>query len=138
MTAQQEPRTVLFVCVSNAGKSLMAQVLAKRIIGERITALSAGTDAKTEINLVSASAHTPIQLNHRLVDDADLIVVLGNDAQVNDPTGTPIERWQTEEPSRRGIDGDDRMRIIRDDIAVRVTELGERLNRRWWGAPEST
>lgn len=139
MDGQNNP-TVLFVCVSNAGKSVMAQGLAEHILGERITARSAGTRAKAEINPVSAkalaevgidvSAHTPVQLDDQLVRDADLIVILGNDAQINDPAGTTVERWQTDEPSHRGIEGADRMRIIRDDIAARVTELGERLERR--------
>ena len=34
-----------------------------------------------------------------------------------------IERWTTEEPSLRGIEGDQRMDLIRDDLAARTLEL---------------
>ncbi|CAN5732679.1 hypothetical protein BH09ACT8_BH09ACT8_58690 [soil metagenome] len=137
MTAHVGP-TVLFVCVSNAGKSVMAQGLMRHTAQGRINALSAGTHAKTEVNHVSAQAlaevgidisdHTPTQLNDALIDAADLIVVLGTQAHLQ-PTGTPIEVWDTDEPSLRGIDGIERMRLIRDDIANRVEELASRLPR---------
>ncbi len=136
MTNSSQP-TVLFVCVSNAGKSVMAQALTRHTAGDRITALSAGTHAKTAVNAISAQAlaelgidisgHTPTQINANLIHDADLIVILGTEAHIDDPTdGTPIERWDTDEPSHRGIDGIQRMRLIRDDIATRVTELANR------------
>lgn len=128
--------TVLFVCVSNAGKSVMAQGLMRHTAQRRINALSAGTHAKTEVNHVSAQAlaelgidisdHTPTQLNNALIDAADLIVVLGTQAQL-EPTNTPIEIWDTDEPSLRGLDGIERMRLIRDDIAARVHDLAARL-----------
>src|ERR1700677_198029 len=38
--------SVLFVCVSNAGKSVMAQHIMRHAAGDSITALSAGTNAK--------------------------------------------------------------------------------------------
>lgn len=129
--------TVLFVCVSNNGKSVMAQHLMRHIAGDRITAISAGTHAKPGVNTQSAevlaelgidiSTHTATQLTDALIAAADLVVVLGTQALV-DPVGdTPIETWHTDEPSRRGIDGPDRMRLIRDDIAARVTDLSTRL-----------
>ena len=34
--------------------------------------------------------------------------------------GTRFEYWDTDEPSERGIDGIERMRLVRDDIADRV------------------
>ena len=30
---------------------------------------------------------------------------------------TPVENWDTDEPSARGIEGLERMRLVRDDIA---------------------
>jgi arsenate-mycothiol transferase len=116
----------------------MAQSFMRHTSQGRINALSAGTHAKTEVNHVSAQAlaevgidisdHTPTQLNDALIDAADLIVVLGTQAHLQ-PTGTPIEVWDTDEPSLRGIDGIERMRLIRDDIAHRVEELASRLPR---------
>ncbi len=133
MTAHIAP-TVLFVCVSNAGKSVMAQGLMRHTPQGRINALSAGTHAKTSVNIVSAQAlaeldidiSDPTQLNDALIDAADLIVVLGTQAHLQ-PTSTPTEVWETDEPSLRGIDGIERMRLIRDDIATRVSDLTDRL-----------
>jgi arsenate-mycothiol transferase len=42
--------------------------------------------------------------------------------------GTSFENWNTDEPSERGIDGIERMRLVRDDIASRVADLAERLS----------
>lgn len=42
--------------------------------------------------------------------------------------GTRLENWDTIEPSQRGIEGIERMRLVRDDIATRVQGLAEQLN----------
>lgn len=139
MTTPSQVPTVLFVCVSNAGKSVMAQALTRHLAGPRINALSAGTHAKTAVNPLSAqslaelgidvSAHRPTQLDDTLIDAADLIVVLGTQAHLElNEHSPPVEVWDTDEPSARGIDGIDRMRLIRDDIAGRVQALTERLS----------
>jgi hypothetical protein len=41
-----------------------------------------------------------------------------------------VHRWDTDEPSLRGIDGIERMRLIRDDITTRVAQLTHRLTNR--------
>ena len=50
------------------------------------------------------------------------MVTLGREARV-DAGDTEVRNWDTDEPSARGIGGLDRMRLIRDDIAVRVDDL---------------
>ena len=131
--------SVLFVCVSNRGKSVMAQGLAQKIAGATASTGSAGTEAKVHgrVNELSAQAlaevgvdvsdHRPRQLTDDLMLAADLTVVVGSAAQVNLPEGTTLEVWDTVEPSSQGIEGIDRMRVIRDDIATRVTDLIARL-----------
>ena len=37
--------------------------------------------------------------------------------------GTRFEQWITDEPSERGLDGIERMRLVRNDIAARVRKL---------------
>ncbi|WP_207843642.1 arsenate-mycothiol transferase ArsC [Williamsia soli] len=131
--------SVLFVCVSNRGKSVMAQALTREIAGRAISASSAGTAAAIggRVNELSAQAlaevgaevsdHQPRQLTDDLMLAADLIVVLGSSAEVVAPDGVIVEVWDTDEPSQRGIDGIERMRAIRDDIAARVANLTTRL-----------
>lgn len=127
---------VLFVCVKNGGKSQMAAGLMRRATGD-VVVESAGTRAGTALNALSVrslaevgvdiSHETPRQLTPDLVRAADLVVVLGSEARVEPVDGTPVEVWETDEPSTRGIEGDERMTLIRDDIAARVDELARRL-----------
>jgi arsenate-mycothiol transferase len=38
-----------------------------------------------------------------------------------------FENWDTDEPCERGIDGIERMRLVRDDITTRVAALHDRI-----------
>ena len=126
-------RSVLFVCVKNGGKSQMAAGLMRKIAGNAVTVGSAGTNPGSAVNGLSAetllevgvdiSDQTPKQLTDDLTAAADRVIVLGRDAQVQSADSTPVEYWDTDEPSERGIDGIERMRLVRDDIARRVERL---------------
>ncbi|HNP56453.1 MAG TPA: low molecular weight phosphatase family protein [Gordonia sp. (in: high G+C Gram-positive bacteria)] len=130
---------VLFVCVSNRGKSVMAEGLARLGAYGAIEASSAGTQAAVggTVNELSAqvlaevggdiSNHQPRQLTNDMMTTADLVIAVGTAAQIDAPTGTVVEVWDTDEPSLRGFDGLDRMRLIRNDIAARVDDLAHRL-----------
>ena len=65
----------------------------------------------------------------RATAGADLVITLGRDAHVDPVDGTRFESWHTDEPSERGIDGIERMRLVRDDIARRVDALTAQLLR---------
>lgn len=133
------PPKVLFVCVSNRGKSVMAEHLTPTVT-DRITPSSAGTNAKIggQVNELSAQVlaevgadvvgHQPRQLTDELMQAVDLVVVVGT-AEVTPPDGVALEVWDTDEPSGRGIDGIERMRLIRDDITNRIRALADRIAR---------
>ncbi|MBP2456129.1 arsenate-mycothiol transferase ArsC [Mycolicibacterium lutetiense] len=128
---------VLFVCVKNGGKSQMAAGLMRQVAGEDVDVYSAGTKPGDTINALSAEAlgevgvditgETPKLIDPDLVKNVDLVVTLGREAKVDPVPGTRFENWDTDEPSERGIEGIERMRLVRDDIASRVTELASRL-----------
>lgn len=64
-------------------------------------------------------------IDGELLRRVDRVIVLGAEAVV-DPAEEMrgrIETWETDEPSERGIDGIERMRLVRDDIAARVRTL---------------
>ena len=129
---------VLFVCSSNSGKSQMAAGLMRQLAGNRIEAYSAGTDPGTALNALSVeslrevgadmSGEHPKPIDPALIRDVDVVVVLGRQTRVEPVAGTRFETWDTDEPSERGIDGIERMRLIRDDIAARVQDLAHELN----------
>ena len=126
---------VLFVCVGNGGKSQMAAALADKHAGEAIEIHSAGTKPATKLNTESVesisevgadmSGGRPKAVDPQLLREADRVVILGKDAQLElpaDAQGT-LEQWVTDEPSERGIEGMERMRLVRDDIDARVRAL---------------
>jgi arsenate-mycothiol transferase len=55
------------------------------------------------------------------------VVVLGTEAKLEPREGTRFELWETDEPSERGIEGMERMRLVRDDIRARVQKLHQDL-----------
>lgn len=132
-----ETPSVLFICVRNSGKSQMAAGLMAARWGKRVRIDSAGTQPGTGLNSesvevlaevgVDIAAGAPKPVNPELLAAADHVIVLGAEAQV-DAGPERIERWVTDEPSRRGIEGLERMRLVRDDIAARVEELAARLS----------
>lgn len=127
--------SVLFVCVGNGGKSQMAAALARHYAGDQVSVFSAGTKPGTKLNQESVAAiaelgadmsrGTPKPIDPELLRTVDRVVIIGDAAQLNmpaDAAGT-LERWHTDEPSTRGIEGMERMRLVRDDIDARVCAL---------------
>ncbi|GAA1877908.1 low molecular weight phosphatase family protein [Paeniglutamicibacter psychrophenolicus] len=129
--------SVLFVCVKNGGKSQMAAGLMKLEAGDDITATSAGTRPGTAINALSAEVlleigvdihnEKPKALTEESMRAAGHVVVLGTEANVPAVDGVQIEVWATDEPSLRGIEGRERMELLRDEIHSRIKELKHRL-----------
>ena len=127
--------TLLFVCVKNGGKSQMAAALARHFGGDAVEVHSAGTKPGPAVNAESARSveelgatfdgEYPKPIDDDLLARADRVVVVGTEAEVEPVEGMrgTIEVWETDEPSLRGIEGEERMRLIRDDLADRVRSL---------------
>lgn len=137
MTSTSEPKrpSVLFVCVKNGGKSQMAAALMRHHAGDAVEVHSAGTKPGTSLNALSAdvvaevgadmSGESPKPIDPELLRRVDRVIVLGEEARVEPVDGmtATIETWNTDEPSERGIEGIERMRLVRDDIDARVQAL---------------
>jgi arsenate-mycothiol transferase len=124
---------VLFVCSKNGGKSQLAAGLMRELAGDAIAVYSAGTKPGPALNSqaveslaelgIDTSGEHPKPVTDYVLNAADVVVVLGTEAQL-EPRGTArFETWETDEPSTRGIEGMERMRLVRDDIKARVQEL---------------
>lgn len=137
--AHEHP-SVLFICVSNAGKSQMAEALMRARVGTSAHIHSAGTNPKGAVNQQSAESvartgasmdgATSQAIDPELLRTVDRVIILGGEAQVEPIAGMrapQIERWITVEPSNDGVDGAERMDLIRDDISRRVDRLAEEL-----------
>jgi len=134
-------KTVLFVCVHNAGRSQMAEAFANSLAIERglpVRALSAGTATGSGINPValavmeeagiSIQGQHPKQLTQEMADGADRIITMGCgvDADACPARIHVSEDWGLDDPKGKPIET---VRAIRDEIRNRVekllTELGE-------------
>ncbi len=131
--------SVLFVCSKNGGKSQLAAGLMRDLAGDAVTVYSAGTKPGAGLNPESVESLAELGINitgehpKPVTDDVlnavDVVVVLGTEAKLEPREGTRFEIWETDEPSSRGIEGMERMRLLRDDIKARVQTLYEGLGR---------
>lgn len=131
--------SVLFVCVHNAGKSQMAAALMRQLAGDRVEVRSAGTQPDDEVHDLSAQAvaevgasmtgQRPTPVDPTMLAAVDRVIVLGAEAVVEPVPGmrAPLTTWIIDDPADRGIEGLDRVRIMRDDIADKIQTLADEL-----------
>jgi arsenate reductase (thioredoxin) len=135
MKGRDTMKTVLFVCVHNAGRSQMAEAFVNKFAAEHhypIRGLSAGTEAGERVNPLATQAmaelgisleeQTPKQLTQEMADAADRIITMGCGV---DATSCPArihlsEDWGLDDPAGQSIE---KVREIRDQIGRKVDEM---------------
>jgi arsenate reductase len=130
--------TALFVCLHNAGRSQISAALFEHAAGGRHHALSAGSEANPDGHVhpqvvavmreqgIDLSDRRPQRLSTELAEQADVIVTMGcGDACPYIP-GKRYVDWELPDPAGRPVD---EVRALRDDIARRVRELVDDLDR---------
>jgi arsenate reductase len=126
---------VLFVCVANSGRSLMAERLFRRAADGRHEARSAGSqpgekahrqviEALQEVG-IDATDHVPAALDQEKVAWADVVVATCDDACPVIP-GKRYISWDLPDPKHLPLD---EVRPIRDEIDTRVAGLVGELDR---------
>jgi arsenate-mycothiol transferase len=132
-SAAAKKPSVLFVCSKNGGKSQLAAGLMNQLAAGAVTVHSAGTkpaqslnsqavESLTELGIDITGEH-PKAVTDEVLAEVDAVIVLGTEAKLSPIEGTRFEVWETDEPSERGIEGMERMRLVRDDINARVRKL---------------
>jgi protein-tyrosine-phosphatase len=125
-----EKKTIMFVCVHNAGRSQMAAGFMRELGGERVEVLSAGSAPKDSINPIAVEAmlelgidianQKPKILTPEAVQQSDVVITMGcGDACPYYP-GKRYEDWKLDDPAGQGIEA---VRVIRDEIKARVEVL---------------
>lgn len=120
---------VLFVCIGNSGRSVMAERLFRQAAGGRHEARSAGSapgsaphpvvlEALEELG-IDASDHVPAKLDDERIAWADIVVAACDDA-CPIVAGKRYVNWQLPDPMGRPLA---EVRAIRDEIAERVAVL---------------
>jgi protein-tyrosine-phosphatase len=125
-------KRVLFVCVENAGRSQMAEAFAKAYGDGNIKAVSAGTMPAREVNPavvqvmrekgIDLSANRPKLITNHMVQEADMIIVMGCSAEgfCPAPLLNKVVDWGIEDPKGKPIE---KVREIRDEIEKKVRTL---------------
>ncbi|MGD8507161.1 MAG: arsenate reductase ArsC [Candidatus Bathyarchaeota archaeon] len=123
---------LLFVCVENAGRSQMAEAFVKHYGKSEVEAISAGTNPSSEVNPVvvdvmrereiDISKSRPKSLNAEMIQDAEIIVVMGCGAQgfCPAPLLKKVVKWELEDPKGKPKE---KVRQIRDEIERKVKKL---------------
>jgi len=128
---------LLFVCVHNAGRSVMAEAFAGTLGTGTVEALSAGTapsgsphpevvQVMAEIG-IDVAGHAGRMLEDELVRSADMVITMG--CNVDEGACPAIryavaEDWGLADPKGQPLE---RVREIRDEIRLRVADLLARL-----------
>ncbi len=131
-------KTVLFVCIHNAGRSQMAEAFFNRMAKRKARALSAGTRPGSSVHPevvevmkevgIDLSGNRPKVLTMELVNEADRMITMscGEDTEGVCPAGfIETEDWQLDDPAGQPLPV---VRRIRDEIEKRVGKLIEELD----------
>ena len=120
-------KKALFVCIGNAGRSQMAQAFYERLGGE---ARSAGSRPERDLHatVVDAMREAGVDISDRkpkgFTDDdvrwADVVVTMGCGDVCPYFPGKQYVDWNLPDPVGMSLDD---VRVLRDEIARRVTEL---------------
>ncbi len=129
-------RTVLFICVGNAGRSQMAEAIFNKLKPSGFRAISAGTKPASEVNPlvvqvleeigVDARANRPKAISPDTVAEAERIITMGCEASDFCPAKflSKVEDWKIEDPRGKSLG---QMRSTRDAIQKRVETLLQQL-----------
>ncbi len=128
--SNENKKTILFVCVHNAGRSQMAAGFMRTLGGDRVEVLSAGSAPKDSINPIAVQAmaelgidiadQQPKILTPESVQASDVVITMGcGDACPYYP-GKRYEDWKLDDPAGQGIEP---VRVIRDEIKGRIEAL---------------
>jgi arsenate reductase len=129
-------RSVLLVCVHNAGRSQMAAGWLSALAGDRVHVRSAGSEPAEAINPVAVqamrevgidiAAEQPSLLTTEAVQQADVVITMGCGDACPVFAGKRYLDWQLTDPAGQPIEV---VRAVRDDIKAHVqTLLGELLD----------
>ena len=132
----KQEKTILFICVENAGRSQMAEGFFNKYAPKGYRALSAGTRPASQINPLAVQAMQEVGIDisknkskiitDDMIRDSAKAVNMGCMDQSECPVlfmGNVVD-WGIEDPKGKPIE---KVRQIRDDIQKRVKEIAASL-----------
>jgi arsenate reductase (thioredoxin) len=128
----KKDKTVLFVCVENAGRSQMAEGFLKKYAPDGFKTQSAGTKPVYHLNPIVVEAMKEVgidiskqrskELTDEMIRESDKVVNMGCMDKNFCPTIwlPKVIEWNLEDPKGKSIE---EIRQIRDEIEKRVKEI---------------
>jgi protein-tyrosine-phosphatase len=128
----ESKKSVLFVCVQNAGRSQMAEGFFRKYAPKEYEGISAGTMPVSEINPLAVEVMREVdidisgqkskEITEDMIRNSSKIVNMGCMDKVSCPTLflQNLLDWNIEDPKDKQID---KVREIRDEIEERVKKL---------------
>lgn len=123
-------KSVLFVCVHNAGRSQMAAAYLTHLAGDRVEVRSAGSAPADSVNAAVVEAmleegidirsEVPKVLTVEAVQKSDVVITMGCGDVCPVFPGKRYEDWQLADPAGQGVEA---VRPIRDEIRGRIEAL---------------
>jgi len=125
-------KKILFVCVENSGRSQIAEAFVKTYGKGKVEAISAGTMPAKEVNPIvvevmqekgiDLSANKPKLITNKMVQGADMIIVMGCSADgfCPAPLLNKVVDWGIEDPKGKPIE---KVRETLDEIENKVKKL---------------
>jgi arsenate reductase len=132
MTTPESARVpqVVFACVRNGGRSVISRVLTEHYAGDRVRALSAGTQPGEHIHPEVAEAleklgldtsrERPTLLTHDTIAASDMAITLGCGEECPYVPGVKYVDWPVDDP---GGQDEATVRRIIADLDTRVRDL---------------
>ncbi|HEX7142891.1 MAG TPA: arsenate reductase ArsC [Nitrososphaeraceae archaeon] len=131
-SSNKDSKTILFVCVENAGRSQMAEGFFKKYAPNGFKTLSAGTKPVSQINPIVVQAMKEVgidiskqkskELTDEMIRESVNVINMGCMDKNFCPTIwlPKVIEWDMEDPKGQSIE---KVREIRDEIEQRVKEL---------------
>ncbi len=123
-------KSVLFVCVHNAGRSQMAAAYLTYLAGDRVEVRSAGSAPADSVNAAVVEAmleegidirsEVPKVLTVEVVQESDVVITMGCGDVCPVFPGKRYEDWQLADPAGQGVEA---VRPIRDEIRGRIEAI---------------
>lgn len=131
-SSNKDAKTILFVCIENAGRSQMAEGFFKKYAPRRFKTVSAGTKPTYQLNPIVVEAMKEVgidiskqkskELTDEMIRDSYKVVNMGCMDKNFCPTifVPKVIEWNLEDPKWKSIT---EVREIRDEIEKRIKEF---------------
>ena len=132
-------KTILFVCVENAGRSQIAEGFFKKLAPDCYEGISAGTKPVSEINPLAVQTMKEVDIDisqnrsklitNDMISESNIVVNMGCIDKESCPSlfVEDVNDWNIKDPKGKSIE---EVRKIRDAVEIKVKELIQNLDQK--------